>query len=201
MKLNKIYSPNSAFNECRQIEARGWDDLEMFIKTIARNGQFVVTDKGNLSEILQQTIGDGLFNDKKDGGVWCFELKTEETNKYNNLFLEFWSNLSRFNPGWLLKLNTDILFYQFLSERQIYCVSFNKLRKWAFQDINTQGWPGRLFDFPLKQQTKYSQLNDTWGFCVPISILEKEIGMKLIAFIQENPVVIPPGSQKNLFSF
>lgn len=168
----------SAFDDCRNIEAQGWEDLKEFLKKYAHDGRFVVTDKGNLSKFLQEIVGDGLFN-SEDGKVWAFEFKTEIENKHGNLFLEYWSNLSRFNLGWIHKLQTDILFYHFQRESELYCVSFNKLLKWAFKTKSHKtGFPGRIYDWPLKCQKKYNQLNDTWGRCVPISVIENEIGLK-----------------------
>jgi len=180
----------TSFDDCRKIEARGWEDLKLFLKQYARNGQFVVTDKGDLSKFLQETIGDGLFNDYRDEKCWAFELKTEDENRHGNFFLEYWSNLSRFNPGWLFKLNTDLLFYQFLKERHLYCMSFPKLRHWAFRQTNRFGWPGRIFEFELKKQKRHIQLNDTWGFCVPITIIQAEVGFRLINLKDDIPVIL-----------
>lgn len=166
----------SAFETCSQIEARGWEDLEGFIRSHSANGQFVVTDKGNLSKELQASVGDLLFN-CKDKKVWAVELKTETENKYGNLFIEYWSNLERYNPGWLFKLDTDLLFYYFQKEKELLVINYRKLRQWAFKTHNGKGW-GRLYDFSLKVQKKHEQLNDTWGVCVPIKVVEEEVGLK-----------------------
>jgi hypothetical protein len=171
---------NNSFEDCRKIEAKGWEDLKRFLLEHARDGQFVMTDKGRLAKELQETIGDGLFNHHKTADLWAFELKTETENLYGNLFLEFWSNRSHFNPGWIFKLNTDLLFYQFLMEQKIYCVNFQKLREWAFWKQGNKTTSGRIFDFPMKKQGKHDQLNDTWGFCVPIKILENEVGLRIV---------------------
>jgi len=65
----------------------------------------------------------------------------------------------------------DILLYYFIKERLLYSIDFFKLRSWAFMD-------GNIYKYPEKPQGKYSQLNDTWGRCVPIIAIEKEVGLR-----------------------
>ena len=38
--------------------------------------------------------------------------------------------------------------------------------------------PGRIYDFPERQQRRYVQRNDSWGRVVPIETLAREVGMK-----------------------
>lgn len=168
----------SAWHSCCEIEAGGIKDIIEFIRSNSANGQFVVTDKGNLSKELQETVGDVLCNCNNQK-IWGIELKTETENKHGNLFLEYWSNLSRYNPGWMLKLQTDLLFYYFLKEKELLIINFRKLKEWAFKFDGKNG-KGRIYDFPLKKQGRYEQLNDTWGRCVPIQVIEYEIGLKRI---------------------
>jgi hypothetical protein len=47
-------------------------------------------------------------------------------------------------------------------------VPFDRLRTWAFHD-------GRIYLYPERMQSKYDQMNDTWGRCVPISVVLREV--------------------------
>jgi hypothetical protein len=143
-------------------------------------GALVLTDKGNLSELLQRQCGDAVGN-SQDGRVWGIEWKVEEENKYNNFFLETWSNLARFRLGWLYTLRTDILLYFFLKELELYSIPFMKLKAWAFIKK-------RIYHFPEKLQSKTIQLNDTWGRCVPINVIEKEVGFNRYILEEEEPI-------------
>jgi len=169
---------SSAFDETRKVEAEALKELIPFLRERAFEGRFVVTDKGNLSRILQKTVGDVLFNCQKHK-VWAVEIKSEVENKWNNFFLEIWSNLKRFTPGWMLTLQADILMYYFQKEKELYVMSLPKLKEWAFINTSKNGERGRIWDFPEKQQSKYVQLNDTWGRCVPIPIIAEEVGFSL----------------------
>jgi hypothetical protein len=157
------------YEDCLTIEQVGKETVVPFIKRFLAEGAFVITDKGNLSEMLQRECGDAVAN-SHDGRVWGIEWKIEQENKYGNFFLETWSNRSRFKTGWMFNLNTDILLYFFIREQVLYSISFRKLRKWAFHD-------GRIYSFEEKMQKKTCQLNDTWGRCVPITVVEKEVGL------------------------
>jgi hypothetical protein len=161
----------NAFDKARKVEAVAMDDLIPFLRDISFEGRFVLTDKGNLSKTLQKTVGDAMFNCKLEQKIWAVEIKSEQNARYGNLFLELWSNKSRYTPGWMLTLQADVLFYYFVDERRLYILSMNKLKKWAFDN-----W--RITRFPERKQNKYVQMNDTWGACVPIHVLEEEIGMR-----------------------
>lgn len=152
------------------IETRAMMDIVPFIHGLSFNGQYVLTNKGNLAKELQKTIGDAALN-TRDGRIWGVEIKAEEENKYDNFFLETWSNRRWYTLGWLYTLNSDILFYYFLNEKLLYSIDFRKLKKWCFVDSN-------IYKYPEKPQGKYSQKNDTWGRCVPIRDIEDSIGYK-----------------------
>lgn len=174
----------SAFDDARQVELAGKDALVCFLHSQASSGRVVLTDKGPLSKFLQETVGDAVMNGR-DMTAWGVEFKIEQKHT-GNLFLETWSNLSRRNPGWMVKLNTDILLYYFLDCGQLYSISFQRLAKWAFGDSAAyrQGErvkgrsPGRIYDFPERRQGKRDQLNDTWGRIVPVAVLKKEVGFQ-----------------------
>jgi hypothetical protein len=161
----------NAFDDARTIEERSMVIMRPFIEQRAFNGQYVVTSKGPLARDLQKSAGDFLYNKGDGSTVYGAELKCEESNKYGNFFLETWSNLSRFTPGWMLTLQTDVLLYHFLNEDELYVIPFRKLRVWAFQRTC-------IYDYPERGQKKYHQNNDTWGRCVPIDVLTRELDLQ-----------------------
>ncbi len=154
----------SAFSKCSDIEAEGMKHVLPFIAS--RSERFVITNKGRLSLELQKRYGD-LFLNSSSGEIWSVEVKTEQGNKHNNLFLEVWSNRSRDTLGWMHNLNCDILLYFFLDEMDLYSIRMPRLQDWFFSEQER---------FPLKRQNKYDQKNDTWGRCVPISVIGQEVG-------------------------
>jgi len=174
------------FQRCGAVEARSMAILIPFLSERA-DGRLVMTNKGTLSRHLQETIGDALMS-IDEGKMWSVECKAEEENKYGNFFLETWSNKNLdtrsnharlgSNPGWLLKLRADLLFYHFLASDELYIINLFKLQQWAF---GCSGQPGRLYDYrPEKKQGKYAQLNDTWGICVPIADIDRDVGFRLV---------------------
>jgi len=174
----------NAFDEARQVELAGKEDLVRFLENQACNGRVVLTDKGPLAQFLQETVGDAIMNDR-EMTTWGVEFKIERKHT-GNLFLETWSNLARRNPGWMVKLNADILLYYFLDYSRLYSIGVHKLVLWAFGNSSAfrnnervQGRsPGRIYDFPERRQGRYTQKNDTWGRVVPVEILKKEVGIK-----------------------
>lgn len=160
----------NAFHDAQKVEMRSMKILRPFIQQRAFNGQFVLTSKGPLAKELQCTVGDALYNADPDT-VYSVEVKAEEENKYGNLFLETWSNLSRFKPGWMVTLQADLLLYHFLQSDELFVIEYQKLKSWAFRER-------RIYSFPERAQSKRAQLNDTWGRCVPIETIEKEVGLQ-----------------------
>jgi len=53
-----------------------------------------------------------------------------------------------------------------VEQRQLYHMPFANLRAWAF------GEPPHVLEYPEKPQSKYDQLNDTWGWCVDIDAVK-----------------------------
>ena len=171
------------YTDACRIEADGVDDLVRFLDQQSGTGRVVLTDKGRLSKFLQETVGDAVFN-CRSGKLWSVEFKIERKHT-GNLFLETWSNLDRRNPGWMVKLDADILLYYFLDVPVLYAVNFQRLCKWAFGDSDewTDGRqpsqsPGRIYTYPERRQNKYNQLNDTWGRCVNVDVLRRDVGMR-----------------------
>ena len=165
----------NAFKEACKVEDRSWAILKHFIAAHSMEGRFVTTNKGRLARQLQKTIGDVLANNKKNE-IIAIELKTEESNKYGNLFIETWSNKSRFTLGWIYTLSTDVIMYHFLLEDELYLISFERLRNWLFSNDNNHP---NIDKYPELKQAKYDQLNDTWGRCIPIKDLMDNVGVTL----------------------
>lgn len=141
--------------------------MRKFISIHSDEGRFVTTNKGPLSRMLQESIGDVILN--QDGSVYCVECKVEK-KWTGNLFIEVWSNRRQFNRGWLDKLNSDVLMYYFLDKKLLYTMPFQRLKKWAYGGENGEN----LYKYRIVQQKKYSQMNDTWGRIVPIADLASE---------------------------
>lgn len=174
----------NAFKDASLVEARGMKILLPFLDEQAGRG-LVLTSKGSLARRLQLVAGDVLYNDKNDR-LWAVEIKCEEENKFGNLFLETWSNRNLedkanhsyhgSNQGWLHHCRADLLLYYFLDSDELYIIDLFSLKRWAFGCANT---PGRIYGFDEKPQAKRAQRNDTWGRCVPIAVLNRELGTKI----------------------
>lgn len=168
----------SSFDNCRMVEAEGLAILGPYLDAKA-DGRLVMLDKGPLARALQETIGDCIFQGPEGRGrAWSVEIKTEEQHT-GNLFLESWSNrnlenptshIARgSNPGWMFKNRADLLMCYFLDTDQLYVADFFKLKRWAFKD-----W--QVTDYPERPHGKRPQFNDAWGWCVPVSVLKRELG-------------------------
>ncbi len=164
----------NAFDSASDVEARAMEDLLPFLES--KGGRAILTAGETwLSMYLQTTVGDALVSCRERNGLVAVEFKVEESDDYGNFFLETWSNRQRFTLGWMYKLRTDVLWYYFLASKELYSISFERLRKWAFHDDKG---PGRVFAFNLKKQKKRDQMNDTWGHCVPIENIKNEVGFR-----------------------
>jgi hypothetical protein len=138
---------------------------------------------------MQEKFGDVLAQHRTES-IWI-EVKAEE--KYTgNFFIEEWSNYSKGNPGWMHKLDTDMLWYHFLDVERVYLIDFQELKRWLFSPpewcryetraINIKQYPFvtppewseylsgqvNMNEYPLIDQQKTTQMNDTWGRLVPV---------------------------------
>ncbi len=161
----------NSFEQAKGVEERSLKILRPLIKQRAFNGQFVITSKGPLARELQLTIGDLLYNSDANT-VYAVEIKAEQSNRHKNFFLETWSNLSRFTPGWMINLKTDLLLYHFIDDDELWVIPFEKLRIWAFRKQE-------IYKHPLLEQKKYKQMNDTWGHVVPILHLKEALNLSI----------------------
>jgi len=105
----------NAFDSAREVEARSLEILTPFIESRSFDGRFVLIEKGRLAQELQRTIGDAVLT-AHNGNFYAVEIKAEESNKHGNLFLETWSNLSRYKTGWMFTLDTDLFLYHFIED-------------------------------------------------------------------------------------
>ena len=183
----------NAFEQASQVEARGVVRLAPWLEERALGGNVVWTAKGRLSRFLQETIGDAVFQERETGALVAVELKCE--NRFTgNLFLETWSNrnlehasdhaMRGSTPGWLCKSKADALLYYFLDSDTLVTCSVLALKRWAFDaprsSFDDRGYPlvGRIYDYRITRQSRYAQMNDTWGHIVPIEHLRSEIGAR-----------------------
>jgi hypothetical protein len=170
----------NAFDAGRMVEARAMARILPFLEEQS-NGRLVLTDKGRLAPFLQQIIGDVLFNARGDGRMYAVEVKSE-TRWTGNLFLEVWSNRNLekrenharlgSNPGWLFKLQSDLLFYYFCDVDRLLVIDLFSLKRWAF---GGGGRAPRLYGYRMAEQKLRDQPNDTWGYLVPVAVLRVEL--------------------------
>lgn len=170
----------NAYDGGRMVEARGMARLIPFLEEQS-GGRLVLTDKGRLGPMLQQIVGDVLFNSRESGKVFGVEVKVEE-RWTGNLFLEVWSNRNLdnrdsharlgSNPGWMLKLQSDLLFYYFLDADRLVVLDVFALKRWAF---GRDGQGGHIHEHRQAVQTKRAQMNSTVGHVVPVKTLIDEM--------------------------
>jgi hypothetical protein len=179
------------FVQACSVETQGRVILEPFLLEKS-DGRFVLFDKGPLAKALQETSGDGVFSIKGDREYFV-EMKVEEEHT-GNLFLETWSNRNLkdrdnharlgSNPGWLHKQVADLLLYYFLDTDRLYIFDLFKLKRWAFVAPGKNGHPGRIWDYPEREQRRRNQRNDTHGRLVPLTDLVVEPGYRLVSVKQ-----------------
>lgn len=170
----------NAFDAAKMVEAQAMARLLPFIEQQSE-GRFVVTDKGRLAPLLQQMVGDVIFNARATGRVFGVEVKAER-EWTGNLFLETWSNrnledrdsraLRGSNPGWLFKLRADLLFYYFLNVDRLLVMDCFALQRWAFGSGNREP---NIWRYREAKQRRFDQLNDTWGRIVPWTDLRVQL--------------------------
>ncbi len=180
----------NAFTSAKTVEAKALDVLEPFIKMRSHDGRFVICDKGPLSKIIQQSMGDIIASTNRNT-ISTIEVKAEEKTT-GNLFIETWSNRNiddRYshaergsNVGWIFKQRADYLFYYFLDNDLLFIIDFFELKRWLFH-------VGALYRYREVRQNKQVQMNDTWGRLVKIVDIEKNV--KRIKQIHPKEILIP----------
>jgi len=104
------------------------------------------------------------------------ELKAEKEFT-GNLFLEVWSNRPARTLGWLFTSRAEILAYYFCDRKELYVFPLPALQDWCFGVGSAQG---AIYQWPEKVQTRYNQLNFSFGRCAPIEAITRGgVPMKL----------------------
>jgi hypothetical protein len=177
----------NAFREASSVERRGLDVILPYLRSKAFDGQVIHIAKGPLAASLQRTVGDVLMS--TDGETVCaVEIKVEQ-RWTGNLFLETWSNRNLESkaahaqrgatPGWLVTSRADVLLYFFLDVQSGVLVPVFRLKRWAFA-------AGAIYEWPELRQARYMQANDTWGRCVPVDVIEREVGARRISIGEQD---------------
>lgn len=122
----------------------------------------------------QRTLGD--FSYYESHSIKYLELKSELENKYDNLFIETWSNKDKGIKGWFDKLKADTLGYHFIKDKIFYLIPFNDLK-----NLLHCKWDGKsiIEYFPEKPQYKYDQDNNSFGRCVPIKLILGKLNVEV----------------------
>jgi hypothetical protein len=162
----------NSFEKCRAIEEESNKDVYNFLTE--RYDYVVHTDEFKNNRTYQSYYGDYLCV-LKDEKVFI-EVKAEVKNKYNNFYLETWSNKPQ-NIGWFKKCKADVILYHFLEDNVIYLFDLVLAQKFI---KNSDGV------YPEKPQSKYSQMNKAYGLCVPINVIMKHAGLLTINLNGEN---------------
>lgn len=175
----------NAFDSARRVEAESRRIVEPMLE-LHTNGRYVYTDKGRLAKEFQRRFGDVLISMAANGEMLSVEMKAEQRDS-RNLFLEVFSNGSRYTFGWMAYCDADLLFYHFIDTDRLYITHMQRLRRWFWFGIGPRRANGEtrihtpgFVRFPPKRQNKYKQLNDTWGSCVPINVIKEEVGLRLV---------------------
>jgi hypothetical protein len=146
----------NSFDQGRAIERRSWKLLEPYFRQFGIGYQRV--DYRLYRGDYRLTLPNGQRP--------YLELKAEIEDRYGNLFIERWSNYE-ITDGWLVSSRADIVLYHFLRCGSLYIFSLGQLKDSLMaKDLAGTTYGERTY--PLKQQRKYEQHNDTRGWPVPI---------------------------------
>jgi hypothetical protein len=157
----------SSFQKCCELEALSRAHIQQhLLREMVHDGRFVRVEKGPMARAFQLTSGDYVVN-SDELTAYRIEHKCEYTNKYGNFWLETFSNKSRGKLGWLFTNQADFLLYHFMREGQVYLVSLPALRRWLYSESSSRNKP-IAHRYPHRMQVTHAQMNDTWGYCVPI---------------------------------
>lgn len=148
-----------AFRTASGVEAEGLATLMPFAA-----GQGIELVPTNPHGYMQKIYGDFVAK-WRSGGFRFVEVKIEK-DYTGNLFIEAWSNRQRGTPGWLDTCQADWFWYYFIESDSLFCFELRPMRRWLFD--------GRIERYPFVKQGKYDQLNDTWGYLVPIADLTSQ---------------------------
>lgn len=156
----------NSFEKCRAIEQESDKDVYKFL---TERYDFVIhTDSFKNNRTYQSLYGDYLC--VKTDEKHFIEVKAEKQNKYNNFYLETWSNKPQ-NVGWFKKCKADVILYHFLDDNVIYLFDLGIAQQYIKDSEGV---------YAEKPQSKYSQMNKAYGLCVPIADIMKHAGIDTI---------------------
>lgn len=162
-----------AFDACLTVEEQGLEILAPIVPEFY-NQYVLIGGDSDLTVWIQENVGDMVARNPPSAPE-IVDFKIEEFNKHKNFFLEMFSNKSRRTLGWFVTARYTKLWYFFLDTRQLFIIDFDSLKRWG-RGPSKKGRRCRLIDFPLREQDKRKQMNDTWGRCVPIDVIREEVG-------------------------
>jgi len=137
------------------VEAKGFKAIKPWLD---ENYDFHLdTKRFPRSDLVQPVYGDFLLFNEWEA---CFAEMKVEQRYTRNFFIERWSNRKRRTDGWIWKLRCSLLLYVFLDVNRLYVINMPYLQKHAFNYWEPY-WTERM-------QKKHQQLNDTWGWIVPV---------------------------------
>ena len=157
----------NAYHDACKVEDESMEIIFSWLRKHLKGGHLARTKEWRNPLLLQKTLGDIVVIDSS-GRLVFIEVKAE-CEKTGNFFLETWSNLERYTPGWLHTSCCDRLYYYFLNTDELYIINLPKLRAWAFHK-------DRIHSFKRKEQRKREQPNNTAGRIVPIKVIKEEVG-------------------------
>lgn len=173
----------NSFQQCSDVETEGLKILMPYLTKQAYKGRVVPLFGNENVKELQQS-GDVIIGLREDKCI-TFDLKIESKHT-GNFFIELWSNKSRLTQGWLFSCKADRILYLFLDRpNDVYSIHTKNLKHWIF-GVENNGRKSRLSEFAEVKQSKYDQLNDTWGLLVPILRLTHVGIAKHISLYPEN---------------
>ena len=160
------------FKKASQVETEAFRVLMPYAEMFCEHGTLVQTH-GQL--FAQKYIGDMIGKSKSTGNAVSIEVKAEQDDATGNLFLESWSNRAHFTHGWMHTSQAEMLWYYFVGPQKLYTCELDKLKQWAFAHNKNRSGFSNVSRFPERVQSKYMQSNDTWGWCVPVTVLLEEV--------------------------
>ena len=115
---------------------------------------------------LQHTWSDFVIpGDRFGSRHMMIEVKTELSHT-GNLFWERYSNRGNDIPGWGKTTTAHEIFYLFWKDAIGYRLTNVQNLKWLIDYYSNE--------FPLVEQKKHVQDNDSWGYLVPIKWFQSE---------------------------
>ena len=147
----------------KSLELEKWAD-SVIIPNLQNKGWVVERLHEINSNPTYETCGD--LRIKKGDKVCIVELKAEEVEETGNFFMETWSHKKIGRKGWFRTCKAEYLLYIFKDTGNFYKMTFDEIRD--FVSDNTWRYREVL-------QQKHKQENDTWGYCIPINTLRKQL--------------------------